>query len=236
MSDGYSFPGRWVGGISLVLGPLMILAGLLLRIRYHYFFPQQLTAYAEQPRLMVAAYSLFTVGMVVLTPAVAALARIIGARRPGWAAWGAGLVILGLFTRTFHGGIDHLAFQLVNVVGADEATRIVGDTYGAWHAFRSPALAVVTGWTVLAIGAYRSGALSLPRAIGLGLMSMLALGTLKGTQIPQSLVAVAGLCYAFLPLGVRILRDGPRPPTRGLVQLSLLVAALILIHLYGPTG
>ncbi|MCW3816967.1 hypothetical protein ONA91_21195 [Micromonospora sp. DR5-3] len=232
----YSFPGRWFGGLALTLGPLLVLAGLLLRIRFHYFFPQQLAAYAAHPALLVAAYSLFTAGMVVLAPAVAALARIIGRTHPVWAAWGAGLVILGLFTRTFHGGIDHLAFQLVRVQGLDAATRAVADSYGAWHLFRTPALAIMAGWVVLAVGAYRSRALSRPRAVALGLMSALALGTLKGTEVPQSLIAVGGLCYALVPLGVAVLRDGPRPTRRAVIGMVSLTVALVLLFFFGPTG
>lgn len=67
------------------------------------------------------------------------------------------------------------------------------------------------GWVVLAVGAYRSGALGLGRSVALGLMSALALGTLKGTE-PQSYVAVGGLCLALIPMGVSLLREGPRRP------------------------
>ena len=41
-------------------------------------------------------------------------------------------------------------------------------------------------------------------------MSALMLGTLKGTT-PTSLVAVAGLCVALVPLGVQVLRSGSAP-------------------------
>lgn len=86
------------------------------------------------------------------------------------------------------------------------------------------------------VGAYRSRTLSLPRSIALGLMSMLALGTLKGTQVPQSLIAVGGLCVALVPLGVTLLRSGPKPSRRALGWLALIVGLLILLALYGPTG
>ncbi|MFG1694465.1 hypothetical protein [Nonomuraea sp. NPDC049309] len=81
-----------------------------------------------------------------------------------------------------------------------------------WHPFRALSGPAFFGWVVLAAGAYRSGVLGLGRSVALGLMSMLALGPLKGTQIPQSFIAVGGLCVAFVPLGVSLLRDGPRRP------------------------
>lgn len=34
-----AFPGRWVGGVAMVLGPLLMLAGALLRVRFDFFFP-----------------------------------------------------------------------------------------------------------------------------------------------------------------------------------------------------
>ncbi|MFC6080845.1 hypothetical protein [Sphaerisporangium aureirubrum] len=233
---GFWFPGRWIGGIAMVLGPALLLAGVLLRVRHHFFFPDQLKAYDAEPVLMTAAYSLFAAGNVVLCAAVATLARMIGVHRPAWALWGGALVIAGLFTRTFHAGIDHLAFQLVDVQGVQAATQAVADSYTVWHVFRFPALAIFTGWTVLAIGAYRSRTLGLARAVALGLMSALALGTLKGTEVPQSLIAVGGLCVALVPLGVTLLRDGPRPARRALLWFAFTVTALVLLHFFGPEG
>ncbi|MEV8638459.1 hypothetical protein AB0395_43075 [Streptosporangium sp. NPDC051023] len=230
------FPGPWVGGIAMVLGPLLMSAGVLLRIRYHFFFPQQLQAYDAEPTLMVAAYSLFVAGNVLMWPAIVTLAQMIGVTRPGWAVWGGSLVMFGLFTRTFHGGIDHLAFQLVGVQGLSTATKAVADSYGAWDVFRFPALTIVTGWVVLAIGAYRSRVLGPIRSFALGWMWILALGTLKGTEVPQSPIALTGLCVAFMPLGVRVLRDGPRPSRRLWVLIALAVTLTVLIMLFGPEG
>ncbi|HEY1011968.1 MAG TPA: hypothetical protein VGE07_04630, partial [Herpetosiphonaceae bacterium] len=68
------FPGRWIGGACLVLGPLLLLAGAALRIPFHFFFPQQLAAFAEHPDRITAAYSLWALGHATLAFAVLALA------------------------------------------------------------------------------------------------------------------------------------------------------------------
>jgi hypothetical protein len=121
-------PGRWIEGTGLVLGPLLLLAGVLTRIGADDFFPGQLAAYAAEPERMVLSYSLYAAGAVLLWPAVTALARMIGATRPGWAGWGATLAILGLFGRVFHAGVSHLAFQLVDALGLPAAQEAVAGT------------------------------------------------------------------------------------------------------------
>lgn len=110
------FPGPYVGGVSLVLGPILILAGALLRFQFYYFAPQQLAAYQSHPALITAAYSCFALGSVVLCFGIISLASLITTWNAVWGIWGGTLAILGLFTRTFHAGIDHQAFQLVRVL------------------------------------------------------------------------------------------------------------------------
>ncbi|MEV6974936.1 hypothetical protein [Kitasatospora sp. NPDC093806] len=230
------FPGRWAGGVSLVAGPLLLGAGVLLRLPFHFFFPEQLAARAEHPRLIAASYGAFATGTVLLWPAVAVLASRIGRRRPGLALWGGVFAVLGLFARTFHAGVDHLAFRLADRQGVEAATRLIGETYGAFHVFSALNLAIMGGWLILAVGAWRARVLGPVRAVALAATAALPLGVLKGTT-PLSVVAVAGLCLALVPLGVTVLRDGPAPRRATVLRWTAAVTAtVVLMTLIGRAG
>lgn len=206
--------------VSLILGPVLLLTGVLLRARFPFFFPDQLAAYDAHPVLVTASYSAFAAGTVVLCPAVLHLA---GLNRT--AALGGSLTIVGLFARTFHAGVDHLAFQLVDVQGRAAATAAVGDSYTGFHVFRYASFAIMLGWPLLALGAHRARALGAPRALALALAAALPLGVLKGTT-PLSIAATAGLAAALVPLGARTLLDAPRPSSRSLARAAALTAVL----------
>ncbi|MCO1582544.1 hypothetical protein M8C13_43050 [Crossiella sp. SN42] len=235
------FPGRWVGGISLIAGPLLLLTGALLRSPFHFFFPQQLQAHQQHPALMSAAYACFALGNVLLCFAVIALCQRIAATRPVWAYWGGTLVILGLCTRAYHAGTDQLVFVLADTQGIERAGQLVSDYYRfwgelTWHPFRTFGGAILIGWIVLALGAWRSGVFHPLSALALALMSLHAFGTLKGTQLPVSLIAIGGLTLALAPFGVRLLRDGPRPTRKALIWTAVLAAQLILGVFFAPRG
>jgi hypothetical protein len=236
MASVLTFPGRWVGGIALILGPLLLLTGVMLRLRFHFFFPEQLAAYQAHPFLMDASYCTFAAGNVLMWPAVLTLTGLIAAKRAGWALWGGIFAISGLFARTFHAGVDHLAFQLVRVQNLDLATKSVADSYGVFHIFSTFNLAIMLGWVVLAIGAYLSGTLPMPRSIALALMSALPLGVLKGTT-PFSIVATVGLCAVLVPLGVKVLGAGPMPSLRSALGWLIAVAAVgYVFFFFGQQG
>lgn len=220
------FPGRWIGGLSLIIGPLLFLAAALLRVQFYFFYDAQLGAYAEHPALITAAYSCFVLGCMFLWPGIIALARSIGTKYPVLAVWAGMFTILGLIGRVFHGGIDHLAFQLVNVQGLDAATRAVDDSYQAFHIVRHFNGMMMIGWLLLAIGAYRSQILGLVRSVALASMLFLPLGTLKGTRT-ESIFLILGLCIALVPLGVGMLRDGPRISRRAVLWTIACIALQI---------
>jgi hypothetical protein len=229
---GFQFPGRCVGGVSLILGPILLLTGVLLRIQFHFFFPQQLAAFHSHPTLITASYSCFLAGNILLWPAIVTLAQMIGAQKPYWALWGGTLVLFGLFARTFHAGVDQLAFQLVRVHSAEVAARTVASSYGAFHVISTLNPVILFGWMVLAIGAYLSGVLGLSRSVALGSMAALMIGVLKGTTW-VSVAATGGLCIALVPLGIQVLREAPTPSGRtvlgwGLTMLLLLAALYFL--------
>ncbi|ANZ37385.1 hypothetical protein BBK82_16290 [Lentzea guizhouensis] len=219
------FPNGWVAGVALVLGPVLLLAGTLLRVQFHYFFPDQLKAAADHPALLTAAYTAFLAGHVVMWPAVAEVARRIAPKRPMWAAWGGVLVTVGLFARTFHAGVDHAAFSAVRHRGVEEATKLVADGYGDLHLFSYLSFTIMFGWYVLAIGAYLGGVLGPVRAVALATTGLLPLGVLKGAEV-LSVVGTAGLCVALVPLGIRVLREMPRLGRRALVLAAPVAAGL----------
>lgn len=217
------FPGRWIGGLSLIIGPLLFLAAALLRIQFHFFYDAQLAAYADHPALITAAYSCFVLGCLLLWPGVITLVRFIGVKHSVLATWGGMFTILGLIGRVFHGGIDHMAFQLVNVQSLDAATKAVNDSYQVFHIVRYFNGMMMIGWILLAIGAYRARTLGLIRSVALASMFILPMGTLKGTRT-ESTFLILGLCLALVPLGVKVLRDGP-PPTRKAIIWTIVCIA-----------
>ncbi|WP_406402760.1 hypothetical protein [Streptomyces uncialis] len=231
-----ALPGRWVGGASLVVGPPLLLAGVLLRLRFDFFFPAQLSAYERHPDLVKASYGLAAAGWVLLWPGVVLLAARIGDTHRELAVWGGTLTVLGLFARVFHTGVEHLGFQLVAVRGAASATRAVSETYGAFHVFSALNAAIMGGWVLLAVGAYRARVFGPWRATALGLTAVMPLGVLKGTT-SWSVAAAAGLCVALLPLGAAVLRAGPVPRTVAVIGRLLLVgAAGTAMFLFGRAG
>lgn len=222
------FPGPWIGGITMILAPLLLLTGVLLRMPYNFFFPDQLRAYKENPTLMFSAYSFFLAGNILLWPAVLTLVQLIGNKKPGWAMWGGSFVMFGLFARTFHAGVDHLAFQLVNVEGVERATKVVADTYGAPHIISALSLLILAGWTILAIGAYLSRTLNIWCAVALALMSALMMGVLKGSSV-VSVIATAGLCIGFVPAGIKLLKELPAPGYKAIAGWTVLILAFTAV-------
>jgi hypothetical protein len=230
-NNAFWFPGRWIGGISLITGPLLLLAAALLRIQFNYFYDAQLAAYDEHPVLITTAYSSFVLGCIFLWPGVITLVRFIGMKHPALAVWGGMFTILGLIGRVFHGGIDHLAFQLVNAQSLELATKAVNDSYQVFHIIRYFNGWMMAGWVLLAIGAYRSRTLGPIRSIALASMFFLPLGTLKGTRL-ESPFLILGLCIALVPLGVKVLFDGPPPSRKAIIwTIAFVVGEIAFIVL-----
>jgi hypothetical protein len=234
--DGGLFPGRWLGATSLIVAPPLLLIGILLRIRFHFFFPQQLAAYHEHPRLITAAYNCFIAGNILLWPAVLCVANIVGTRKPRWAIWGGSFVMFGLFARTFHAGADYLAFQMVRIEGVDSAAKTIAASYGAFHVVSALNALILLGWVLLAIGAYVSETMGLVRCLALALMSSLMMGVLKGSSI-TSVIAASGLCVAFVPLGFDVARTPSMPSARNLlIGITAALTFVAALFYFGQLG
>jgi len=170
-------------------------------------------------------------GCLFLWPGIITLVRFIGRKHPVLAIWGGMFTILGLMGRVFHGGIDHLAFQLVNVQSLELAVKAVSDSYHAFHIVRYFNGMMMFGWVLLAIGAYRSRLLGFFRSAALASMFFFPLGTLKGTRF-ESPFLILGLCIALVPLGIKVLCDGPPPSGKATIwTIVFVVTGIVFIVL-----
>lgn len=224
------FPGRWISGVTLILGPVIMCAGYLLRYlstvtaltpQQHVWAEAQpfaaygqLLAYASAPALLALSYAVFALGAVLLFPAFVALAQRVGGNL---AFWGATLLVAGLFSRMYFAGADQTAFQLTEVIGLDQATHAimkeyVDISYGPWRIPVWASVGQYAGSLLLAIAAWRSGLFGTARAVMLLLAGGTWVGVLKGASIPDVLVTGL-LCVAMVPLGVQVLRDRLPVPT-----------------------
>ncbi|WP_433871231.1 hypothetical protein [Saccharopolyspora sp. CA-218241] len=231
-----ALPGRWIGGLSCLLGPSALLAGILLRADVDFFFPEQLAAYARHPVRWSVSYGAFAIGVLLLVPAVLALAAAIAPSHPRWARWGALLTTAGLGVRLFHAGQDHLAFRMIDALGPEAAHQAIADTYAVPHPLAPATPLCLAGWIVLAVGAFRAGVLGPLRALALATTSILMIGVLKGTD-PTSILAAAALAAALVPFGTTLLRTGPWPPPSRLAAATVAtLAALGTLTFLGTAG
>ena len=230
------WPGSRFGAGALVVAPLLLLAGELVRSGHDYFFPAQLAAMAGVPGAIQTSYALYTAGLVLLIPAFLALAGLIGRERPGWAFWGATIAVVGSTVRIFQEGISFLALQLVPAQGLETATAAVSDTYKAWYVLQTLDGSDNLAWAVLAIGAYRARVLGWVPALGVAFMLTHYSGVLKGTDL-STLTGAVLLAAVFVPLGVGLWRRAEPVSRRvwwgGVAALALLAAQYLITALNG---
>jgi hypothetical protein len=226
-----SWPGTRFGAGALVVAPLLLLAGEVVRSGHYYFFPAQLAAMVSAPATILTSYALYTAGLVLMIPAFLAVAGLIGRERPGWAFWGATVAVVGSTVRIFQEGMSFLALQLVGAQGLEAATAAVGDTYGAWYVLQTLNGSDNIAWGVLAIGAYRAGVLGWVPALGVAFMITHYSGVLKGSDL-SSLTGAVLLAAVLVPLGVSLWRRA-EPVSRGVWWGGVAaVASLVAQYLF----
>jgi hypothetical protein len=230
------WPGPHLGAAALVAAPVLLLAGEVVRSGHRFFYPAQLQAVLSEPGTVLTAYALYTAGLVLMIPAILALAGLIGGEQPGWAFWAATAAVVGDAVRIFQDGISFLALQLVGTQGLDAATVAVTDTYTAWSVLSPLGGFSNLGWGLLAIGAYRARVLGWVPALAMAFMLTHYTGVLKGTDL-NSLTGAVLLAAALVPLGVALWRSAA-PPSRaarwgGIAVLAYLAAMYLHAVLSG---
>lgn len=221
-------PGRWIGGIALLAGPVVFLAGLVLRHigvsvatfgsaqqawfdEQTFAAPRQLAAYAQHPDLVTTGYTLFAAGSVLMVPALFAFGRVVARGAPRLACWGTLLLALAQLRRLYFGGIEVSAFQLVDTIGLDRATDWVLDnyvdlSYGLWRISVTLSAGSIVGGLVLAVGAYRAGVFGVVRCVLLFAWSYTWSGVLKESALLDGVSLGAAGAIALVPVAISLLR------------------------------
>lgn len=204
------FPGRRATGGSLVLAPLLLLTGELLKAPYHFFFPDQIAAYSSAPAQIAWGYGVWFVGLVFLVPAFVGLAGAIARVRPVLGALAGTVCLLGLVVAAFFEGAGFVALQLVDAHSPALATAFVEFLYPRPHVAYALVWAPNLGWVLLAAGLLAARSVGAVRFLFVLLMAVHANGVLKGFTV-WGAVLDALLCVAFASLAVQILRHRPEP-------------------------
>jgi hypothetical protein len=205
-----TFPGTWISAGSLIISPVLLLLGEVLRIGADYPFADQLSHYADHKGLMSTSYGISALSLMLMWPAVLAVAQLVGRTRPAWSVAGGTLAMTGLLVNTFHEGMNLMAFRMVDELGTDVATGAVAGSYAGPYLVYPLVFVDNLGWIVLALGAYLSRTLGWLRSLGLLVMAAHVSGLLKGATAFGVLYDL-GLCAAFIPLGLSLLRHRPGP-------------------------
>jgi hypothetical protein len=226
--DNVWVPGRWIGGIALLVGPVVFLAGLVVRHvavavatfspaqeawfdEQTFAAPRQLAAYAQHPGLVTTGYTLFAAGSVLMVPALLAFGRVVARGAPRLAYWGALLLVLAQLRRLYFGGIEVTAFRLVDTIGLDRTTDWVLDnyvdvSYGLWRIPVTLSVGSIVGGVLLAAGAYRAGLFGVARCLLLVAWAYLWSGFLKESALIDGVGLGAAGVVALLPAAVMLLR------------------------------
>jgi hypothetical protein len=213
------FPGVWVSAASLIISPALFLSGEALRSGADYPFSDQLSFYADHRGLMSISYGTSALSLMLMWPGVLAVAHLVGRTRPGWSIAGGTLAITGLLVNAFHEGMNLMAFRMVAELGTETATGAVAASYADPYLVYPMVFVDNLGWIVLAVGAYLSRTLGWLRSLGLLIMCAHASGLLKGATAIGLFLDV-GLCAAFIPLGISLLRHRRQPRQAGVVSAS----------------
>jgi hypothetical protein len=220
---------RIIAGGALLGGPVLWLVGLILRrvaVSAAGFSPEQgrqfasepfaaheqLAAYVSQPGLTTAGYAVFLVGVIVMIPATAALARLASTSSRVLAPLGGLLALCGLLARVYFTGVEQVSFSLADSHGVDFATTFVLDnyvevSYGPWRVPVVAAFGQYVGAVVLAAGLYRARILGTGRSLILVLWATMWTGVLKAAGWTDVLGGAA-LFLVLAPLAVHLIHEG----------------------------
>lgn len=206
-----SFLGNRITGFCMVVAPILAVFACLIGMGdYRAKGIDYVHLMGQHPALTSATFNLVVTIMVLSIFAVFGLSQLTVVRRPGLGRLAGIVTIVGLLGPIFFNGVYFGGFQLAGGSNEAAAGRAI-DT-----AQRIPSVimnvsgpALVFGFILLGVAAYKSGVLGKGRAIALGVTCLLPFGFISGYLV-ISAIGFLGLAIALVPLGAR-LWNAPAP-------------------------
>lgn len=202
-----SFPGPRLAGIACILAPLFLMAGAYFLHPTDPEATSYILSYRPDASRVGLGLNFFMTGIIFAAFAGVALARLVAEKAPVLASVGGFLVVAWAATSPFFGGVQYVDVPLAGVV--DDATaRSVGEATGF---VPIPVLlgtiGLLTGWTTLAIGAWRAGIFGIVRGLGLASMCLVPVAVAFAGQPVVASIAFVGMGIALIPLGIDLVRN-----------------------------
>lgn len=202
------FPGAVVTGISMVAGPLVLIAATLVDMNvYRAAGAGYVHAMGAHRAATALTFNLVVAGLMFLMFAVIGLAGRVTVKCPSLGRWGGVLTVLGLLGPMFFNGVYFAGFQLAGSAHESAAGFMID------HAQIIPSNviniagpALVAGFILLAVGAKRAGVLNRLSAWALGITCIIPAGFISGFLIIAT-IGFLGTAVALVPLGIRILGE-----------------------------
>jgi hypothetical protein len=188
---------------SLIVAPLVLLAGELLHPPFQPDPARQLAVVAANPDRWYLAHLLSLIGFALLVPGILGLAQLVGQRRAALADLGGALALLGVLAITGLLSIDGFGVWQMAQPAADRAEMAALLD----RIFTSPgvvplvvvALAFPVGLLVLTLGLYRA---QLVPAWTAGLVAIGVVVWFTGEAAASKAIMVAGVTILALGLGL----------------------------------
>lgn len=197
---------RRLGGVALILGPSLLLAGAVVHPREVTDAGEQLQIAAGSLNRWYLAHLLYVVATAVLVPAVLAVGRRLRAGAPRLELWGTSLTVAGLFSTAGLVCVEGFgAWQLAQSPDRDAAAATfdhLTHSAGIVVPFAILGLTFSAGLVVLAVGLARTGTAPSWTAWTLGAAAVVLAVGLVGAFHPAFLAGIVGIVVALVATGL----------------------------------
>lgn len=218
MSNDHSntYPGR-LAGLAMVLAPLVFVSAELLHARLDRDAGTYLDRIAMNPDRWYAAHMLVLLGLALVVPALAATVQLFRGRSPRLASASVVLLLPAVVALAALVGMELVAWQLAqSTITRSELITVWENTAenGAIAPLVGIALLLPVAWLLAGIGLYRARVLPRWSAALIGVAQLVGFaGELSGA--PKWVAVAAQLAFAagLAPLGLRLLTS--RAPAPG---------------------